>query len=103
VKSAFARFAHWTSEHLGSAPFFLVNVVLTLGWAAAWAARGWDDWWQFVCTTVLTITTWLLLILVQHTQNRDTKAMQKKLDALVSANDRISNALVGIEWKDGEA
>jgi low affinity Fe/Cu permease len=97
VSDAFHRFAVRASGALGSSRFFAFNVAATAAWVAAWAVRGWDDWWQLFCTTLLTVTTWLLLILVQHTQDTNQVAMQRKLDELIRATERARNELIGVE------
>ena len=58
---------------------------------------GWSDTWQLVVNTATSIITFLMVFLLQHTQNRDTIAMQLKLDALINASEQASDRFIGLE------
>ena len=64
---------------------------------------GFNDAWNFWANTTTTLGTWLIVILIQHCQNRDTTAINLKLDALIQANAKVSDRLIGIENRDGPA
>jgi low affinity Fe/Cu permease len=92
----FARFANATARVAGSPAMFLACVVIVLAWAVSGPFFGFSEDWQLVINTGTTIVTFLMVFLIQNTQNRDGAALQTKLDELIrtsSAND----AFMGIE------
>src|SRR5215218_2286316 len=93
----FDRFADKSSDAVGSPWAFALAVALTVAWVASGPWFHWSDTWQLMINTATTISTGLIVFLIQNTQNRDAKAANKKLDALIAAHDRISNHLIGIE------
>jgi low affinity Fe/Cu permease len=97
MDDGFRRFAHATAEMVGRSRSFLVAA----GSIAVWAATGpffhYSDTWQLVINTSTTIVTFLMVFLIQNTQNRDAQAMHLKLDELIRASHRARNALVGLE------
>jgi len=103
VSGAFARFAHWTGEAAGHPAAFCAAALLIVGWLVTGPLFGFSDTWQLVINTGTTIITFLMVFLIQNTTNRDTKAIQKKLDGLVAALDRADNRLIGLERKEPEA
>jgi low affinity Fe/Cu permease len=96
----FDRLAGAAAQHLGSAWFFALNVAIVLLWGAVWWATGRPDGLQIAFINILTITTWLLLILVQRSQLRDTSAMELKLDELLRAVREARSDLIGLEEAD---
>jgi low affinity Fe/Cu permease len=82
---------------MGSAEFFMSQVGLTLLWLAVWLGAGRPDALQIAFINVLTVTTWLLLILAHNAQARDTQALQLKMDGVIAALDKADNRLIGIE------
>lgn len=83
---AFDRFARCVSYLCGTAGAFVAALLCVLGWAALGPVFGFSDTWQLVINTSTTIVTFLMVFVIQATQNRDTEAMQLKLDELLRAN-----------------
>jgi low affinity Fe/Cu permease len=103
MKAAFARFSQWASEASGAPGMFGVSLLACVIWLAVGPLCHWDDLWQLWPTSILTWTTWFLVVLIQHTQNRDKEALQKKLDELIRAVDKADNRLIGLEKQPPEA
>ncbi|MBI3867235.1 MAG: low affinity iron permease family protein [Verrucomicrobia bacterium] len=93
----FQKFARASARGAGHASTF----GLALGLLAAWAVTGplfhFSDTWQLVINTATTIVTFLMVFLIQNTQNRDSQALQLKLDELIRASESTHNALLDIE------
>src|SRR5438128_11694129 len=81
----FRKFSHWTSEKVGSPWAFVIAVLAILIWAIAGPYEGFSENWQLVINTGTTILTFLMVFLIQNTQNRDARAIQLKLDELIRA------------------
>jgi len=79
----FRRFAVWVSNALGTHWAFLAAVLLVVGWAATGPLFGFGERWQLVINTGTTIITFLMVFIIQATQNRDGRAIQLKLDELI--------------------
>jgi low affinity Fe/Cu permease len=97
--SVFDRFARWTEHQLGRTAAFSVASLSIVVWAATGPFFGWSDTWQLVINTGTTIVTFLMVFVIQNTQNRDMRALQLKLDELIRVNTAARNSLVGIEGK----
>jgi low affinity Fe/Cu permease len=81
--SWFSRFATWCSRMSGRPGTFLAAALLLVGWALSGPFFGFSDTWQLVINTTTTIVTFLMVFLIQNTQNRDAEALQVKLDELI--------------------
>lgn len=93
----FRRFAHKTSAIVGSPWSFIVAVAVIIVWAATGPLFGFSDTWQLVINTGTTIVTFLMVFLIQNTQNRDAKAIHLKLDELIRSIEQARNRLVDLE------
>jgi low affinity Fe/Cu permease len=93
----FRRFATAASRALGSPVAFIAAVLAIVGWAAAGPAFDYSDTWQLTVNTGTTIVTFLMVFLIQNTQNRDAKAIHLKLDELIRGLQGARNHLVDLE------
>lgn len=82
-RELFRHFAHWTAEIAGSVWIFIGAVVLIVVWLATGPLFHFSDTWQLVINTGTTIITFLMVFLIQNTQNRDARAIHLKLDELI--------------------
>jgi low affinity Fe/Cu permease len=96
MEKFFAKFANATAHVTGSPAAFLTCVALVLVWAASGPVFHFSETWQLVINTGTTIITFLMVFLIQNTQNRDGAALQTKLDELIRASD-AGNKYIGIE------
>ncbi len=92
----FARFANATAKITGSPGAFLMCVLLVVVWAATGPLFKFSETWQLVINTGTTIITFLMVFLIQNTQNRDGAAVQTKLDELIRSSD-AQDEFMGIE------
>jgi low affinity Fe/Cu permease len=95
--SYFTRFAKGTARAAGRPLAFALAFSVLLLWALSGPLFGFSDTWQLVINTGTTIVTFLMVFLIQNTQNRDSEAMQVKLDELIRANRAAHNALLDLE------
>ncbi len=97
MKDLFHKIAQKTSVIAGSAVAFIIAIAIILAWAVTGPIFGYSDTWQLVINTGTTIVTFLIVILIQNTQNRDAKAMHLKLDELIRVAKNARNRLVELE------
>jgi len=97
VSDAFRVFARRTSVMLGSAWAFVGALFIILVWALTGPTFHFSDTWQLIINTGTTIVTFLMVFLIQNTQNRDAKAMHLKLDEVIRALKKARNEMVDLE------
>src|SRR6202048_2116598 len=97
VKDAFRVFARKSSAVLGSAWAFAIALLIILVWALTGPTFHYSDTWQLIINTGTTIVTFLMVFLIQNTQNRDAKAMHLKLDEIIRSLQNARNELVDLE------
>jgi len=96
-KSWFTRFANGAARATGKPATFLLAVLVVVVWGVTGPLFGFSDTWQLVINTGTTIVTFLMVFLIQNTQNRDAEAMHVKMDELIRALEGAHNALLDLE------
>jgi low affinity Fe/Cu permease len=95
--SPFSRFANWTARATGHPLAFALAGLVIVAWIVTGPLFGFSDTWQLVINTGTTIVTFLMVFLIQNTQNREGAALQLKLDEIIRSLDGAHNALLDLE------
>ncbi len=97
MRDIFRKVSNKVSVAAGSAYTFVLAIFIVVIWAVSGPLFGFSDTWQLIINTGTTIVTFLMVFLIQNTQNRDGKAMQLKLDELIRVTTHARGAFVGLE------
>jgi low affinity Fe/Cu permease len=92
-----ARFASWVSAKAGSTGAFILALLVIVVWGVTGPIFGYSDTWQLVINTSTTIVTFLMVFLIQRAQNKESLAVQLKLNELVAAIEGASNRMISVE------
>ena len=96
-RGVLSRFAEWVSERTGSSAAFALALTIIAVWVVTGPIFHFSDTWQLVINTGTTIITFLMVFLIQRTQNKSALAVQLKLNEIVAALDGASNRLISVE------
>ena len=102
TRAWFPAFARGLSGWTGRASTFAFAMGLVVAWALTGPIFGYSDTWQLVINTATTVVTFLMVFLIQNTQNRDTQAMHIKLDEIIRATQGSHNSILDLEEMDEE-
>lgn len=97
IKGRFNRFSSWVTKATGSSAAFFIALLIVIVWALTGPIFGFSEVWQLVINTGTTIITFLMMFVIQQSQNKDTMALHLKLNELIAANDSTSNRLLDSE------
>lgn len=98
--SGFTRFSEWTAYATGHPIAFIGSALMVVVWAAAGPVFGFSDTWQLIANTATTIITYLMVFLIQNTQNRDSRVIHLKLNEVIRALDAAKNELLDADELD---
>jgi low affinity Fe/Cu permease len=93
----FRKIAHRLADAFGSPWAFIVAAILTVLWAVTGPLFGFNEAWQLIANTVTNVVTFLMVFIIESSQNRDTKATQLKLDELLRAVTNARSSLINLE------
>jgi len=96
-KNLFERFANWATIATGSSAAFIMAISVIIIWGVSGPVFKYSDTWQLVINTGTTIVTFLMVFLIQKSQNKDSKAIHLKLNELLASHEGASNRMVDIE------
>lgn len=96
-RNLFEQFANWATNATGSSTAFILAITVILAWIFTGPLFHYSDTWQLVINTGTTIITFLMVFLIQKTQNKDSKAIHLKLNELLASHEGASNRMVDIE------
>ena len=96
-KSFFEEFSNKATTFTGSSWAFIIALAIIIIWAVTGPMFGFSETWQLIINTGTTIVTFLMVFLIQKSQNKDSKAIQIKLNELIAAHEKASNRMVAIE------
>lgn len=96
-KNLFERFANWATNATGSSAAFIIAVCTIVVWLVTGPIFKYSDTWQLIINTGTTIVTFLMVFLIQKSQNKDSKAVHLKLNELIASHQGASNRMVDIE------
>lgn len=96
-KNFFEKFANWATNATGSSAAFIIAIAVIVIWAVTGPIFKYSDTWQLVINTGTTIVTFLMVFLIQKTQNKDSKAIHLKLNELIASHAGASNRMVDLE------
>lgn len=96
-RNIFEKFSHVVTKATGSSAAFIIAIMIVIGWAVVGPIFNFSDTWQLVINTGTTIITFLMVFIIQQSQNKDTVAVHLKLNELLASNKLASNRLVAIE------
>lgn len=102
MNAAFSKFSNAVSHATGTPIAFVVALAVVCSWALSGPLFGFSEVWQLVINTGTTIVTFLMIFVLQNSQNRDGKALQAKLDELILTSKGAQNKFIGIEKLDEE-
>ena len=102
MRETFRTFAARVSDRVGSPAAFIIGLGLIVAWAVTGPLFHYSDTWQLVVNTATTIVTFLMVFLIQNTQNRDARALHLKLDELLRAVKGARTAMVALETSTDE-
>jgi len=97
LSKIFHIIAKKSSELVGTAWAFLAALLLIIGWLVCGPLFGFSDTWQLIINTTTTIITFLIVFLIQNTQNRDSQALQLKLDELIRVHKLAHNSIIDLD------
>ena len=97
MRDLFHRVARRVSNAMGSPAAFFIALIVILSWAVTGPMFGYSNTWQLIINTGTTIATFLMVFLIQNTQNRDSRVLQLKLDELLRSSPGARNSLVELE------